>query len=157
MLVAWAVGGPIFGGISDRIGRRKPLYFLGCTLSMIGWAVILFLPDLPFSLLVFVLLIAGFTSGCMIISFAFAKESVPRHLTGTVNGVINMGVMLGPTLLQPAVGWMLDRNWNGDLLNGIRVYNIAAYHAGFTLMIAWAILSFIMLFFTRETYCRQQK
>jgi MFS family permease len=157
MLVAWAVGGPLFGGISDRIGRRKPLYFLGCTLSVIGWAIILFWPNLPLPLLVIVLLVAGFTSGCMIISFVFAKESVPIHLSGTVNGVINMGIMLGPTLLQPAVGWMLDRNWNGDLVDGIRIYNIAAYHDGFTLMIAWAMLSFVLLFFTRETYCRQQR
>ena len=153
MLVAWAVGGPVFGAISDRIGRRKPLYILGCLLAVTAWAIILLLPGLPLPLLVTVLLITGFTSGCMIISFAFAKESVPTRLSGTVNGVINMGIMLGPTLLQPVVGWMLDRNWRGDLLDGIRTYNIAAYHAGFTLMIVWTVLSFGLLFFTRETYC----
>ena len=156
MLVAWAVGGPVFGGISDRVGRRKPLYFLGCLLAVTAWAIILFLPGLPLPLLVTVLLIAGFASGCMIISFAFAKESVPTHLSGTVNGVINMGIMMGPTLLQPVVGWMLDRSWRGDLVDGIRIYNIASYRAGFIFMIVWAVLSFILLFFTRETYCRQQ-
>ena len=157
MLVAWAVGGPVFGAISDRIGRRKPLYILGCLSAVTAWAIILLLPGLPLPLLVTVLLIAGFTSGCMIISFAFAKESVPTRLAGTVNGVINMGIMLGPTLLQPIVGWMLDRSWHGDLVDGIRTYNIAAYHAGFILMMVWAILSFVLLFFTRETYCRQQR
>jgi MFS family permease len=157
MLVAWAVGGPIFGGISDRIGRRKPLYIVGCMLAVIGWAIILFLPGLPLVLLAIVLLIAGFTSGCMIISFVFAKESVPARLSGTVNGVINMGIMLGPTLLQPAVGLMLDRNWTGDILDGIRTYNISAYHTGFMLIIVWIVLSFILLFFTQETYCRQQR
>jgi MFS family permease len=157
MLVAWAVGGPIFGGISDRIGRRKPLYIVGCMLAVIGWAIILFLPNLPLLLLVIVLLTAGFTSGCMIISFVFAKESVPAHLSGTVNGVINMGIMLGPTLLQPVVGLMLDRNWSGDVVNGIRTYTISAYHTGFTFIILWVVLSFILLFFTRETYCRQQR
>ncbi len=86
MLVAWAIGGPIFGGISDRIGRRKPLYFLGCTLSVIAWAIVLFWPNLPIPLLVIVLLVAGFTSGCMIISFAFAKESVPRQLNQKCRG-----------------------------------------------------------------------
>jgi hypothetical protein len=68
-----------------------------------------------------------------------------------------MGIMLGPTLLQPAVGWMLDRRWSGDLVDGIRIYNMTAYHAGFILMIVWAMLSFGLLFFTRETYCRQQR
>ena len=155
LLVAWAIGGPIFGGLSDRIGRRKPLYFLGCALAVTGWAIILFIPNLPILLLATILVITGFASGCMIISFAFAKESVPAHLAGTVNGVINMGVISGPTLLQPAVGWMLDRNWNGALLQGVRIYDLAAYRAGLLLMLVWALLSLALLFFARETRCRQ--
>ena len=155
LLVAWAIGGPIFGGLSDRIGRRKPLYFFGCTLAVTGWAMILFVPALSLPLLTILLVITGFASGCMIISFAFAKESVPAHLAGTVNGVINMGVISGPTLLQPAVGWMLDRNWTGGLFQGIRIYDLAAYRSGFLLMLGWALLSFVLLFFTRETRCRQ--
>ena len=155
LLVAWAIGGPVFGGLSDRIGRRKPLYFLGCTLAVVGWSVILFIPALPIFMLTIILVITGFASGCMIISFAFAKESVPAHLAGTVNGVINMGVISGPTLLQPAVGWMLDRNWTGEMFQGIRVYDLAAYRAGFLLMLVWAVVSLALLFFTRETRCRQ--
>jgi len=155
LLVAWAVGGPVFGGLSDRIGRRKPLYFLGCAVAVIGWIFILFIPELPVCLLTILLIITGFASGCMIISFAFAKESVPASLAGTVNGVINMGVISGPTLLQPAVGWLLDRNWTGELLQGIRIYDMAAYRAGFALMLGWALVSLVLLFFTRETRCTQ--
>jgi hypothetical protein len=105
--------------------------------------------------LTIILVITGFASGCMIISFAFAKESVPAYLAGTVNGVINMGVISGPTLLQPAVGWMLDRNWTGELFQGVRIYDLAAYRAGFLLMLVWAVVSLALLFFTRETRCRQ--
>ena len=154
LLVAWGVGGPIFGGLSDRIGRRKPLFLAGCSLTVIGWSLILFLPHLAEAVLAILLLITGFTSGCVVISFAFARESVPTHLAGTVIGLTNMGFMLGPTLLQPAVGWMLDRNWIGDWSNGVKIYSLNAYRAGFTLMIVWALLSFGLLFFTRETYCR---
>ena len=154
LLVAWAIGGPVFGGLSDRIGRRKPLYFFGCVLAVSGWIVILFIPHLPVFLLAILLVTTGFASGCIIISFAFAKESVPSHLAGTVNGVINMGVISGPTLLQPAVGWMLDRNWTGDLFQGIRIYGLGAYRAAFLLMLGWALISFVLLFFTRETRCR---
>ena len=154
LLVAWGIGGPIFGGLSDRVGRRKPLLLVGVTLMVIGWGLILFVSNLPVAVLTILLFITGFTSGCVIISFAFARESVPAHLTGTVMGLNNMGFMLGPTLLQPAVGWMLDRNWNGEMLVGVKIYSLSAYHAGFTLMIMWAALSFGLLFFTQETYCR---
>ncbi|MBI5571842.1 MAG: MFS transporter [Desulfomonile tiedjei] len=155
LMVAWAVGGPAFGWFSDRLGRRKPLYLLGCGLSLVGWGGILFLNNLPVPLLAGLLVLTGFCSGCMIISFAFAKESVPLNLAGTVSGVVNMGVMMGPMILQPAVGWILDQNWQGQAVAGVRVYPLTAYQAGFSLMLAWLALGFVLLFFTRETRCKQ--
>ena len=155
LLVAWAVGGLFFGWFSDRLGNRKTLYLVGCGTSVAGWVVIVLVKDVALTLLVPVLLITGFSSGCMIISFAFVKESVPTHLSGTASGVINMGLMTGPMVLQPAVGWVLDRMWTGDMVAGLRVYSVTAYRSGFSLMLAWIAISFILLLFTRETGCRQ--
>lgn len=53
---------------------------------------------------------------------------------------------MGPTLLQPAVGWMLDRGWNGQMLNGARIYDLAAYHGGFNLMFGWIVAAFVLLY-----------
>ncbi|MBI5018438.1 MAG: MFS transporter [Deltaproteobacteria bacterium] len=156
LLVAWALGGPLFGFASDRWGRRKPLYVLGCALVVACWSLIVLVPALPLPVLVLTLVAAGFASGGMIIGFAFAKESVPSHLAGTISGVVNMGVMAGPMLLQPAVGWVLDRAWDGRTLDGVRVYAWAAYRAGFALMVAWAVLALVLVCLTRETHCRQR-
>jgi len=98
--------------------------------------------------------VVGFFSGNMIIGFAFAKESAPVHLTGTASGVVNMGVMMGPMLLQPAVGWMLDRSWDGETSAGVRIYSLEAYQSGFGLMLAWLALAMVLILFTRETHCR---
>lgn len=155
LLVAWAVTGPVFGWFSDRFGARKPLYFLGTSGQLVGWGIILLFPHLPLYLLVAALLLTGCSAGCMVLSFAFAKESVPRYLSGTVSGVTNMGVMMGPTLLQPAIGWMLDWKWQGQTAKGVRIYDLDAYQTGFSLMLAWAALALILLFFTKETHCRQ--
>ncbi|MGB8424972.1 MAG: hypothetical protein WCD88_04255 [Desulfobacterales bacterium] len=71
---------------------------------------------------------------------------MPPNLTETVPGLINRGVIMGPTLLQPAVGWMLDRGWNGQMLNGTRIYDLAAYHGGFNLMFGWIVAAFVLLY-----------
>ncbi len=154
-LVAWAVSGPILGRLSDRIGRRKPLYVAGCAILVLGWSALIFLPQLPYPILVAVLISTGLASGCMVISFALVRESVPPHLAGTAIGACNMGVMLGPMLLQPGVGWLLDQQWQGQLTDGIRVYGLAAYQNGFSLMLAWTVLAFVLVLLTKETHCRQ--
>jgi hypothetical protein len=66
-----------------------------------------------------------------------------------------MGNMMGGMLLQPAVGWVLDRMWSGQITDGVRTYDFAAYRTGFSLMLAWLILSMLLLVFARETHCRQ--
>jgi MFS family permease len=154
LLVAWAVGGPLLGTASQRLGRRKPLYVASCALVLAGWSVFVFLPPLPLPALIALLLALGFFSGCMIIGFAFIKESVPARLTGTASGLINTGVMIGAMVLQPAVGLMLDRNWHGKLSGAVRLYDLAAYQAGFALMLAWVLLSLILISLSRETYCK---
>jgi MFS family permease len=154
LLVAWALGGPLFGWLSDHFGRRKPLYMAGSVMALAGWVVVVYAGQLPRAALLAMLVIVGLGSGCMIISFAFVKESVPATLTGTATGLINMGVMTGPMLLQPLVGWMLDLGWSGQTMDGIRVYGLAAYRAGFNLMLAWTAMALLLLCFTRETHCR---
>ncbi len=155
LLVAWGLGGPVFGALSDRVGRRKPLYVAGSFMGCAAWYPILFVPNLPMWLLTLLIIFAGLASGVMILSFAFAKESVPLSLAGTVSGVVNMGVMSGPMVLQPAMGWILDRNWNGSLESGVRVYELGAYESAFTLMMGWTFLSAILICFSGETHCRQ--
>ena len=155
LLVAWAVGGPVLGALSDRIGYRKPICLAGNIISCAGWSIVLFVPHIPIWLLTTLAAIIGFASGGIIISFAFAKESVPPSLGGTVSGVCNMGFMTRPMVLQPVMGWILDGKWKGVMENGTRIYDLAAYQSAFTVMICWSVLSVIMIYFTSETRCRQ--
>ena len=154
LLIAWAFGGPLLGALSERIGRRKPLYAATTLATLLGWAAIVFMP-LPLWLLVVTLVFTGLVSGNLIIGFAFAKESVPARLMGTASGICNMGPLLGGMLLQPGVGWILDRHWQGATAGGARIYDAAAYQAAFSLMFGCIVLSLCLILFAQETYCRQ--
>ncbi|MCB0032944.1 MAG: MFS transporter [Anaerolineales bacterium] len=154
LLVTFALSGPLMGGLSDRIGRRKLPYLLGCLGATIGWAIIILVEGLPIWLFTTLLIVIGITSGTMIISFAFVRESVPSQLSGTAIGSCNMGLMLGPMILQPAIGSVLDRYWDGAQAAGQRLYSFEAYRAAFSLMLVWLVVSLILLTLTQETYCR---
>ena len=155
LLVCWAVAGPFVGALSDRRRRRKPLYALGAVLATAGWCAALLLPGVPLPLLIVLLGFTGCASAAVMVGFAIAKESAPAALAGTAGGIANMGNMLGGMIMQPAVGWILDRHWDGTFANGARVYDFGAYRAGFTLMIAWLAAALVLLVFVRETHCRQ--
>jgi MFS family permease len=155
MLVAWAAGSLSYGAMSDRAGRRKPLYIGGLIVAMALWSVLIYVPRLPYALLVSLMIATGFFAGFFIISFAFAKESVPARLAGTVSGVSNMGVIQGPMFLQPLVGVILDQHWQGAMAGGKRVFDLASYQQGFSIVLAWGAVSLVLLLFTRETFCRQ--
>jgi sugar phosphate permease len=154
MLVAWGVGGPVLGSWSTRVGRRKPIYVGSGIVALIGWAAVIYIA-LPLWALIGVLAVTGFASGNIIIGFAWAKESVPLRLMGTASGVANMGPLMGGMLLQPGVGWMLDRHWSGAMAGGARLYDAAAFEAGFSLLFGTVVAALFILFFARETHCQQ--
>ena len=156
IMLAWAFSGPVFGLFSEKVGLRRLPYLVGTGLATGCWSVVILIPDLPQGVLVGLLLGAGFFSGGMILGFTQAKESVPMALAGTVSGVVNMGVMCGPMLLQPMIGWLLDRLWSGNVgADGIRIYSFVSYRLGFLLMLAWLVIAIVSIALTRETHARQ--
>ncbi len=155
MTVCWAVSSPLCGALSDRIGRRKPLYVAGCAIAAVGWASMIYIPDLALPVFIAIAALTSMCSGAVVLGFAFAKESVPIKFLGTISGTTNIGNMIGPMLLQPGIGWLVGRNWAGKMVAGVHVYDVHAYRAGFILIVVWLTLSTILLSFTSETRCRQ--
>jgi MFS family permease len=155
MIVCWAVASPICGALSDKIGRRKPIYIAGCVTAALGWSAMFYIPDLPLQVFVAIAAITSLASGAVVLGFAHSKESVPAQFLGTISGTTNIGNMIGPTLLQPAIGWIIGQHWTGKMVNGVHVYDVSAFRSGFVLMVGWLVMSSILLSLTKETYCKQ--
>jgi len=154
MIVCWAIASPLCGALSDRIGRRKPIYWLGALVSSAGWIVMFYAPGLPLNAFVAVAALTSLASGAVVLGFAYAKESVPIQFLGTISGAINIGNMIGPMLLQPGIGRVLEQKWAGEMAAGLRVYGVDAFQAAFLLIAAWSALACLLIGLTRETYCK---
>ncbi len=155
-LVAWSIGGLVIGWFCDRYGQLRRIYLTCCLVLLISWSLLILIPALPLSMLTALMIITGFFSGAIIVTFVFTRNSVPSGLAGTASGVVNMGVMIGPMLLQPAVGWVFDQFWTGGLQNGVRVFSRQTYTLGFSLLLAWLLISVIATWMSREPVSKNE-
>jgi MFS family permease len=154
MLVSWAVGGPTLGAMSDRLGRRKLPYMMANAAGATLWGVFLFWGDIPRIFLYPLFAAIGLTSGGLIIGYAHSREANHPGAAGAVGGVVNMGPLGFAAVMQPVLGSILDRHWDGLLVNGARIYDAGAYSAAFLWLFLSSCLSVAAMYFTRETYCR---
>ncbi len=154
MLLGFAIGGPLLGALSDRMGRRK-LPYLGATLvHALCWVSFLVIDRLPVTALYGLFAAIGLSAGSLIIGFAFAREVNHPGAAGTAGGVVNMAVLGFAAIQQSAMGWTLDRNWQDTMIGGARIYDAAAYHAAFLWLAISALGAVLAVTLTRETYCR---
>ncbi|CAG0971017.1 putative sulfoacetate transporter SauU [Burkholderiales bacterium] len=109
LLLGVAVGAVAIGVVSDRLGNRRGVMRL-CTFmftaSWLPWLVNAAWP-LPATLAWFFLmglLIPGFT-----LSWTIAKEVNRAEHSGIATSVVNTAIFLGTGILQPLVGWAIDR------------------------------------------------
>lgn len=150
----FGIGCAIIGPLSDRMKKRKPLMVVGAILHALGWWVWVVSDPLPSALTYTVCAAMGAVTASLTLSWACAKEVNPPLLSGMATSVVNVGVFLGPAILQPLVGWVMDRSWQGGMEGGARLYTAADYQTGLLLMAGAAAIGAIATFFVRETGCR---
>ena len=147
MLVCLALSQGVVGLASDRIGRRKPLIvgsalaYLACWLAWLAGAAAA--PGVGYA----VSAVMGVSVCGMTLSWACAKEVNPPRYSGIAISVVNTSGFLAVGLLQPLVGWLIDRSAGG-------AQAIASYTPGIMLLTAFAGIALAAALFVPETHCR---
>lgn len=154
MFIGIAVGGPVHGFISGRLGRRKPVIWCGALGALICLSAAIYLTISSVIVLSLILFLFGFFTVSMLLCFAINSETQPNWATGVAVGFTNMMVMLGGTIFQPLVGHVLDKQWQGHLLNGVRIYTLANYRSALSLLVGCLIAALIVIPFIKETFCK---
>lgn len=147
-----ALGSPLWGWVSDKWKRKKPIIVGGIITQGILWTILISPAAdgvlLPKWLLPILLFFIGLSAIVFVLAFAGAKENNDVRYSGTAISVVNTGGFLGGALTNAVVGMMLDAGWQGELIDGVRVFSQGAYHRAFLLfpaVIAVALICAIML------------
>lgn len=155
--VGIGVASPILGWLSDRMGsRNKPLSYVSI-LGVVSTVIIIFVPHVPFSLMLCMLFLFGCAAGGQALSFAVVKDNNHTSVVGTAVGLNNMAVVVGGAIFQPLVGVLLQAHWTGKIVKGIHYYSVTNYQTALSIIPVCYLVGFIFSrFFIKETHCIAQ-
>ena len=154
VFIGWAVAGPLWGLFSNRLGERKPPMRYATIGALITSSLFIFAPIKSGLILQVLLFTFGVFSAGFLPAFAVAKELCSKRYVATSLSFMNMMNMVGIALAQPLIGFVLDRLWQGEIIDTVRVYPISAYHIALSILPLGILISLFILPFIKETYCQ---
>ncbi len=153
MFIGTMVGAPAIGWLSDRINRRRfPMLFFGM-LSLVTILLLTYVPGWSFSSLLGIFFALGFFTSAQVLVYPLVSEANPHLITGSANGLASTLIMAG-MYAQPLFGWLLERNWNQTIVDGVRVYALSDYHSALSIMPIAFILGLAAVACVKETFCK---
>jgi ACS family glucarate transporter-like MFS transporter len=133
-IVSW----PLAGALSDRFGRRAPIFLASQAMSVAACLAFAYL--VPGRGLVGAAIVAALTGlllGGLITPFVMVTELVPPRLMATASGVVNSFCFVGGLLVPVALGYALD-------LTG-------SFATAFTACAGFEVVALAIAAFTRES------
>lgn len=156
MFVGWAIGSPVMGWLSDAIGRRKPVLITGALVALATLIIIVHVDIQHPGALALLFLVNGLGCCSMVVCFGLVREWNQSKNTASAVGFTNMWIVASGAVMQPLIGWLLDRQWGGDMTDNVRVYSADAYQIALSSLIFLAVLALIAAILVKETYCHSQ-
>lgn len=154
VFVGWAIASPLWGIFSNRIGLRKPPLLLGGIGALITSLFFIYAPIKSGWIMQILLFLFGIFSSGFLPAFAVAKELCSKRYVATGLSFMNMMNMVGIALAQPIIGFILDKLWQGEIVDKVRVYPLEAYHIALSLLPIGIMISLLILPLIKETHCQ---
>lgn len=148
--LGWVIGCPLFGYLSDVLGRRKPIILLGAVIMLIAGGVIVYFPPNSMPPYLFGLLF-GIASGAAMIPYTMVKEINPDEVKGSATGTINFLVFGFTALMTPIIGHQISR------LSADTPLSLAIFRQVDMVYVVGIILAIILTFFMKETGSKAKK
>ena len=143
------IGSPLFGLISDRIGRRKLPMIIGGVLNILCILIILNV-SLSSHALVLAFFILGVFSSSQVLTYPFIMESVPSHIVASSESVSAVLIMGGGALFQPLFGYILNH-----LTAHSGIYTAGAFKQAMLILPITFLIATLLACLLKETYCKR--
>jgi len=156
--IGMIVGAPVAGFLSDRILQKRRLPAMIGTGSLLTSLLILALWNggrPPLGALYPLCFFMALGLAATLINFARVRDIVQPSIRGIAFGLVNTGALLGAAVAQPLFGYILDLGWEGEMVEGARLYPLGAFQQGFLLCCVFAALSFLGALLIKETNPRE--
>lgn len=150
IFLGWTIGGPLTGWVSDKIHRRAIPLAIGSFITAVLFTILLYVPQLSQPIIFALFFGIGLFSGVQVIVFAMACENASIQLSGTAIALTNMMVMVGGSITEPLIGLLLDKHWNGQVLNNVRVYSTSDYQVALSMLPISYFIVFLICFLIRR-------
>lgn len=146
-----AVGGPVFGFISDRLSNRFGVMLAGLFISFVAILVALYFPVYSKTLIGVALFVFGFGTGAYLLVFALGRELNALVMMATVLAFVNTGDALVGSFTEPLLGKLLDTFGDGKMVHGVPYFNSSDYHISMLLLPAYLIIAALFLYLLKKT------
>jgi len=144
--IALIAGGPIWGGLSDRVFRNRRGVVIGGLVLLSGsiLAIALLPKGAGLPVMAFLFFCFGFSAGTANLFLAHIKDLMPLALAGVAMTGINFFTMLGAAVFLQGLGSLMQRFYPMAALG------ISAFRSAFLLCAGALLLAAFLYLFTRE-------
>ncbi len=144
MVVALAVSGAALTALSDRVELRRPFVMVSAFVYFACWPLWLTpfaaIPGMTYAISAAL----GVSASGFFLSWVTAKEVNPPRFSGIAVSLVNSGGFLAVGILQPTIGWLLDRSNDQE----------GAFRLGILTLTGVSLLAVLGSLFVPETRCR---
>lgn len=155
IFIGFALGAPLFGILSDQVGRRKPLVYIGTITALILICIALFCTVIPSLLLSITMFGFGFFISAFLISFTMIREINPLAFAATSVATMNTLNAVLCAFSDPFIGKLLDIFWKGKMQDGAPVFEVIDFQFGLTTLPIYLLIGIVLFYFVEETNCKQ--
>lgn len=152
LFFGWALSSPIAGWLSDRAAKRKPIMIAGSLTSLTAFVLLVYGADWSTSMLAILFTFTGIGGAVMVVIFGSVRESNLPSNNAAAMGFANMFVVGSGAVMQPLIGWLLEKNWDESVQDGVPFYSANTYNYALSALVISLIAACIATLLLRETY-----